>query len=475
MSKTASNSIAASRNLRPALCVTGLIVNLLLLTLYHFPDTKGLLGDEHYYFHLARSIVADGSAIHHPFWPPFYAEFLAVLFRCFGERLLLLQLIQIVLWLLTGILFAQIAETVFQSRSVANLSLGLLLLHPELIAYSHFLRPETMHLFLFATALWLLIHKLHQSAAVISAGVSIGIALQTKLLLLPFLPLLILWMYKSAVGRNPNYQPSATLRAKPYRAIALFVASIIVVVVPTAYHNADTHGRWMLGDSSVFNLWLGLQDIGRRDYVQNIDKREFDAFNAAGETFSERQDVFRAKIQQFILDRGIWVVLQEQIGKQYFRLFHKESLFSSQFPGGPRERYRFSETPWSKLLRGYVYGMHALVLAFGSLGFCLLLFRQFGWVQLMHAFVVYNIGLFFFLHVTPRFLLQFLPILIVFAAYAIEQFPVYALRKSDTAMDGEGSGLPGQRDWKKLSRGSRKRLMAGLLLAVVVNYLAFGG
>ena len=85
------------------LVAVSLGLNLSLLGLYYSPEPKTLLGDEGYYFNLAATIAAGQPAVHHPFWPPLYAEAMGWLFATFGTHLLFVQIVQIVLWLMAVI------------------------------------------------------------------------------------------------------------------------------------------------------------------------------------------------------------------------------------------------------------------------------------------------------------------------------------------------------------------------------------
>ena len=99
-----------------------------LLWLYYTPSPKLLFGDEDYYFRLAEQIAAGQPAVHHPFWPPLYAEALGKLFAIFGATLLSLQVVQISMWLLSGLLYASIGCVLFQSRRVGVHDLWTILL-----------------------------------------------------------------------------------------------------------------------------------------------------------------------------------------------------------------------------------------------------------------------------------------------------------------------------------------------------------
>lgn len=439
------NCGSQTRRWRLAWLVVPFSLNMSVLRLYYSPEPKTLLGDEGYYFNLAQSIAAGQPAVHHPFWPPLYAELMGWLFGVVGNDVLVIQSVQIVLWLVSGLLFAQIGATVFQSRLVGTTTFALFVLHPELMAFSHFLWPEIPHLFFFGAGLWLLIHWPQHAASAVLAGVCLGLALLTKLLLLPFLPLLGVWIYGQTAGSW----------SRRFAQVLLIAGPLCLTLVPTMHRNAQLHGRWMVADSSVFNVWVGLNDRARRDYEHGIAGQEFEQFEASRASFIERDQLYWNKIQDFIQHQGVLQTLWGQARKQYFRLFHAETYFTSQLPGGPRQAYQFAEFPLTPVLRAYTYVMHALVLGLGVLGLCLVRLRAFGWPQLLLAFVGYNLGLFLFVHVKTRYLVQFLPMLMMFVGVVVDRLVRLWRGEQDVI-------------W------SMPRVLIGGILVVLVEYLAFG-
>ena len=134
---------------------TAILVNLVLLALAHWPAPKRLIGDETYYFNLAKAIAAGQPAQHDSLWPPLYAELLALSFRLVGPSVLAVQAVQVALWLAAAWCFWRIAARLVPAAGTA--ALALFLFTPELAAFSHYLWPETLHLALMLAALWLLI------------------------------------------------------------------------------------------------------------------------------------------------------------------------------------------------------------------------------------------------------------------------------------------------------------------------------
>ena len=424
------------------------LLNFGLLCLYYIPAQKSLIGDEGYYLYLAQQIAAGQVVEHHPFWPPLYAEAMGRLSAVVGLLPLSWQLVQILMWLLTGLVYADIGWRLFGSQRIATLILLLFFLSPELMAFSHFLWPEIPHLFFFGLAVWLLIHPSAGWFRFGLAGVLLGLAVLTKSLLVPFLPLLVLFV----VWVLPDAWP-----ARIGKAMVLSLM-LIVTVLPMVLENSRQHA---LGASGVFNLWVGLNDVGRQDYKNELAGPEKEAFEAYGTSFIERNTHYQHKIADFVEKNGLLTILSAQLAKQYFRLFHAATFFTTQLPGGPRQAYHFPEWPLAPLLRGGAYLMHGLVLGLAALGLSCLRLRPVGWLHLLVFFVLYNLGVFLFIHVKTRYVIQFLPVLMIFASLAVDRLLGW--------WSGSPDRLPPSTCW------SRWRLGLGGVLALVVEGLAFRG
>src|SRR5262245_10560277 len=101
----------------------GLCLNLIFLFLYYHPSAKYFIGDEHTYYQVATTIAAGQSVISDPLWPPLYGEGLGLLFQLCGNQLIVVQGVQIVLWMVTAFFFYQIVDQVLHSRLAAYAAL----------------------------------------------------------------------------------------------------------------------------------------------------------------------------------------------------------------------------------------------------------------------------------------------------------------------------------------------------------------
>ena len=390
--------------------LSALALNLLLLLLSYFPEPRLVVGDEKYY--LMRALdLADGreSTWYYPYWPPLYAHIIAGLFSLFGASRLPLQLMQIAMWLGSALLWYGIAARLGASRLAARGTLVGMLLLPELIAFSHYAWPETLHLFLFALALWLPLRFPGRLAAAAGSGLFLGLCLLAKMLLLYFVPVLVLFV---AVRGQPG------LRWRTALAGAM-AAVMLLTILPTLIAHKRGYGCWMLADSGLLIAWHGLTSANVPAYLDRtmgIDAQEY--INSAGR-MAERHELYKGKLRRLVEERGVTGLARSQITKQYFRLFTHRSVFTIQLPGGPKEAYRFGSPVLACLLRAWSYACYGLVLGLGMLGMVLVREERRGWWQLARVFFLYYLAVFLVAHAGPRYRLQLMPFLVIFAAVAV--------------------------------------------------------
>ena len=387
----------------------GLIVNFGILLVYYTPLPKQLIGDEYHYFNYGLMFVSGQRVPYNLIWPPLYGEFIGLVFSVFGVRRIYIQIIQIGLWLASGILFSQIVKRLTSSHIMTYTSFALFLLCPELIAFSHYLWPEIMHLFMWILGLWLLICYPQRRIAAIIAGIVFGLALLTKSLLMPFIPVVVLFVL--IIKRS-------TLSVKIRSSNAtLLVVMILLIILPVMVNNLITKGAFIIADSSIFNIWVGLNDSERTDHNANeIVLQELSEYMSSNLNYKMKNLKYIKKIVEKVEQQGLFGTFFNQIGKQYFRLFDIQTFFTTQLPGGGRQAYTTKSQGLIKLLKLYSYIIYGFILVAGAAGICFLQVRYVNWFHFFALFIIYNLGLFLFLHVKTRYTIQFLPMLIFFAS-----------------------------------------------------------
>ena len=428
---------------------------------------KPLIGDEQHYQDSALAILAGGDWMTGTIWPPLQPLLLAGVYALFGTHLLAVQLLQTLLLVACAALLRDLWRRLGGSVAAANTAAALFLLHPGIAAFAHWLWPELPHLFALLAALCLLARTPSVWRG-LAAGACVGLAILAKSLLSPFWPLFLLIFAR-------RERPLRIGNLLAWRAAAAFVLGLGLVTAPALLHGWREHGRPMIADSSMYNLWIGLTDRWRSDYVQDMGGATLPAFLASAPTPQQRNALHLARIRALVAERGVPAVLAEQLGRQYFRLFSAKTPLLSQLPGpacaGHLSVYR--SPPW--LVQALTIGngaMHALMLGAAAFGLA-------GWrwrrgsgppdaaerrrrlLQLLVALMVaYQLALFALVHVKARFLLPLTPILCGLAGSFLA-----ALRMRATARAGRDDAAA----WTPL------RLGIGTALAVLLLFLAFAG
>lgn len=476
---------ALRRLARIAVLLAAATLHLLLFHLERWPEPRRLWGDEIMYADLAERGARGEPAEVELLWPPLYPRLLAYAAQLgplasaspgvppaagatasldVGRARAAVELVQVALLLAAVLALRALARRVTGSADVADLAAALALLDPQLAAFAHFLWPETLHLALFLGALALLICRSRQAWALIAAGLLLGLALLTRSLLQPFLPLLL----------APLVVAQGWRRGLARGALVLAVAA--AVIAPTVASNGRRTGTWAVADSARFNLWVGLNDRAPRNFRDEIVGDEFNRWRASAPTFAAREAILSDRIAAFVSERGLARILGDQLGRQYYRLFGAPSFLTDQLPGGAiaDSGYGYFAPPpvAVRALRAWSDVHYALLLIAAGLGGVLAVRlrapRRVGqaeherrvaraWIAVAAAFLVYNLALLLVLHVKTRYRVPLLPILDVAAALALVR-----VARGRVAEDEASATAP-----------DRVTLAAGALLAALLLKLAF--
>lgn len=443
------------RSLSPAalaaLAGAGLLWHGFLWSLGRTPELRALAGDEQTYWASAEVYFGGGRPPVDLLWPPLYPRFLSWCWELAGRpSRLAVEAAQVLLLALAAFCLARLARREGLPPRWAAGAGAALFFFPTSAAFAHYFWPEAAHLAFFLGALFLL-RRDGGAWPAAGAGVLLGLALLTKSLLTFFLPLLLLADFLACGKRRGR---------RRWHRLGALLGTLLLTLAPTLWRNHDATGRWVIADSSTFNLWVGLNDVSRRSHAGSIAWPELQAWRASAPTFAERDALLRGRIRELVARQGIARTLGRQLGRQYFRLFERDSYLTDQLPQGTLapegQGYRRMAEGLAAFLRGLATASHLLLLAFAGLGFALMPTpdrqRPFSWVG--PAFLVYNLLIFLGLHVKSRYLVQLLPFLILAAAWA-------ALRLAEAAR-GE-------------DRLSRTRLWAGAAAGALLIFCATAG
>jgi len=404
---------AAQRRFWWSVSLLALALQAALLWLDWRPQPRPLWGDEIMYWAAAGQVRAGQAPDLHLLWPPLYPYFLAEL-TPYGTGRLLAQLVQIALLAASALCLRGVGRALFPRKAVGDIAAALLLLDPQVAAFTTFLWPELLHLALFLFAWWVLAARAGRWPWLAAAGVSLGLALLTKSLLGPFVPVLLAPLLLTGTPRHRLLRP------------ALVVGALVLTLLPTLVAHRAAYGVASVADSSLFNAWVGLNDRARRSFVDEIVGDELHVYLESAPDPSAREAVLRTKIARLVAERGVWPLLRAQLGRQYFRLFHHDSFFTEQLPGGgiTVQGYGYVTPPaWlAAVLRTWGSALYACVLVAAALALAVRPAMEPGrraWLAVALLFVAYNLALFLVLHVMSRYRVQFLPVLDLLAGATV--------------------------------------------------------
>ena len=379
------------------------------------PPARRPVGDEGLYLDAARQLLATGTFDLEPLWPPLYPAFLALLQGLVGGDRWLIVVAQLGLLVAVAAGVRSLASRWVGKGSLADLAGLVVLLHPTLAAFSHYAWPEVLHLALWVGIVWTVARLGDADAAKgrwsLMLGALLGLALATKALLTPWLPLLlavVAWGGPNPVG-EPLY---GGLRGASGR-LLLATLALLLTTLPWMAWNHQRHDVFVLSDSLRFNAWVGLQDTSRREMIDPVVGDELAIFRASGETFRDRQAVLTERLRHHLTSQGRGRLLDGQLGKQYHRLFDVDSNFTHQLPGGRLAHgpkgYREMPSTLATVLRLYARGFYLGLWGLALLGLAVLRPGRQPWGWMLLGLLLYSLALFLVLHVKTRYRIPWIP------------------------------------------------------------------
>ncbi|MGB4859476.1 MAG: glycosyltransferase family 39 protein, partial [Dokdonella sp.] len=252
-----------------------LVINALLFWLYFQGHAKTLIGDEAMYDAVALAQLQGQTISLNFIWPPGQKWFLMALHALTGPGRIGILVVQTGLLALCGWLLYRL-WLLLDNRVAALWACALFLINPGVLAYAHWLWPEVPHLACFLAALLLLADREHSTwPRALAAGALIGAALLFKSLLAAFWPFMVLLFLVRWQGRRSVIA---------WKSVAAFVIGIFVITAPSLLQGWRETGRPMIADSSIYNLYVGLIDKSRSDYIDEWGMTTLTPFLESGST-----------------------------------------------------------------------------------------------------------------------------------------------------------------------------------------------
>ncbi len=440
----------------------------MLVWIYYWPLPKALCGDEGMYLPAARSLLATGESNVELLWPPLYAHWLAGLLALIPS-LVWVQVVQGALLVVAALVLRDLCCRLGCPRRVGDLAAVLTLADPQLAAFACHLWPEVLHLTLMLCALWIVAARCDRLLWLATLGLALGLAVLTKSILGPFIPVLLV-----PVAFKGGW------RQGPLRVMVVVVA-LVLTLTPTLVTNARREGTVTVGNSAWFNAWVGL--TSPTDEATRLSRvgSEYVDWLRAGPDLTTRNRVYRDRVVARVEQLGAGSILVTQLRHQYFRLFAAGSYLTEQLPGGAIAQagcgYR-GTPPWaSRSLRLANHGLYALTLVLAAFGLTRCPLRRQPWTWIALAFVAYHLALFSVLHATTRFRVPLLPVAYIFAGYTFDwlaQWFAAGRRGRLPPLTRAGDSAP--EDCATAAREPGPvALVAAAILAAVLLGLAFAG
>jgi hypothetical protein len=218
----------------------------------------------------------------------------------------------------------------------------------------------------------------------------------------------------------------------------------------------------MVADSASFNLWVGLNDHGRSNFDHDIVTRAYADYRASSPRFEERDRILKEKIRTFLSEHSVAEVLAGQLSRQYFRLLDKDSYLTDQLPGGVAVEsydagYIRAPRDVASAIRSISFLIYGVLLAAAPIGYLVWRAWDRRWFRVLVLFLLYNLAVFFWLHVKSRYRIQLLPVLFIgtgaAAAWVVNSVFLHAPEE----------------------RAPKLRFGIGVAIAILLELLAFGG
>jgi len=385
------------------------ILETILFYLYYFPEPKLLFGDEVRYLETGFLILSGADWHSNPMWPPMQSVLIALFAKIFSHPLLPIQLFQYGLLLLSGFIIKDIIWRETRNNTSSQIALAVMLLYPSWLAYSQYLWPEVIHVTLFVSIIWINRYKNSSYNWMLLSGLLLGLVILFKSLLILFIPFL--------------YLPSLIKFRKKTILIKMVLSLMLAVIIitPTSIKSHQMNGGWMVSNSSMFNLYLGLEDDKRQHFSHKMAGSHYSEYTKSANTFTLRNEIVKNKALNKISKDGYINTILAQLNKQYFRLFDYQTFFSQQFAGKASDNYlgnyhHHSDEALVLIINTYnnlFYFIIVLAMFFGIT----VSFNKSIIIKQFTFFLLYILGLFLLLHAIPRFRIPLVPVMAFFSGY----------------------------------------------------------
>ena len=248
-------SILLSPSYLPVIITLAFAIRLCWILVFH-PNP---MSDFAFYFMCAESIAKGYGYVKHggfatAYFPVGYPLFLAILFWVFGVSITVAQMANLILSVVSLVLAYWIARDLFRSELAGRLSLLLLAVYPNNIAYTPLLGVEIIHLFLLFLGVVLLLPYISNKGKkpprrLIIAGLVFGLATLVKMQTL-LLPAFLLLLF-------PQFSREGQSLVNRLKRIGVLYAVMIAILSPWVIRNYVLYDDIVLSNNDGLNLYIG--------------------------------------------------------------------------------------------------------------------------------------------------------------------------------------------------------------------------
>lgn len=432
---------------RERLVVGGIFLFALVLRALHFREvalhdpfyTLPTVDDLQYDAWARRLAAGDGLVDGILYLGPGYPLFMAGVYWLFGASLPAVKAVQTLIGALDVVLVYGIAREAFDRRA-ATVAGVLAAGHAMLVFYGGTIMTVNLQVPLVLGLVWVLLRTFRKpgSAGFAAAGALLGMAVLVQQTILPFLPLVLLWILFGMPG-------DASMRRRMGLA-AVFAVATFAFILPITLHNAVVGRDFVLVNSMGGpNFYMGNQheadgtwqvpDLGWRVRADNPDEMQRQ-FKAAAERATGRA-LKPSEVSSFWLAKGVdeiradpmrWLALELRKLGLHFNAYEVWNIRSFELS---------RETSWILRLPLATMGF---VAPLGLLGILLSIPRWRELFALHGVAVVYLAGSLLFF-VLARYRLPGVLMLIPFAGFALVRIADEARARDGIWLVGWGSAL----------------------------------
>jgi len=407
-----------------ALFLTGFAVRLIYLTeIRNMPAFESPVMDEKYHLDLARQINSPQGLPQEPFFrAPLYPYFLAVAYRFTSGSLFWCRFIQIAIASLMPVLILLLGLWLF-SKTIAYVSGTLAVFYPTLIYYDASLLISFLEILLFA----LVIYQLHRCqdkpglANFLLSGILFGLAGLARPNILLVIPALIIWIWliiKPLIGRK-----AAVIR------YIMLMAGVAITIAPVTLRNYLVSKDFVpIAWQGGFNFYIGnnARASGWSATVPGIDVSWQGGYREmiSIAEYNMKRPLKRSEVSDYWY-KAAFREIRRDPGRFLELLFKKLRFFINgyEIPNNQHIYMARSFSPALALLLHdrplfFPYGILAPLAIIGLI-LSLVHWRRFVLIYLALGAYIISFLLFF---VCARFRQPLIPILILFAVYAVVEF-----------------------------------------------------